>query len=93
MKSSLREPEKGKKRHAPGLYRGAGLNSGTHLEDWTWTFSGGGDPVVNGPGINYVKKRQVQIMTENSAKKYCSKEGFKGTITLFAVKEYWQNKA
>jgi hypothetical protein len=69
MKSSLREPEKGKKRPAPGLYRGAG------------------------PGINYVKKRQVQIMTENSAKKYCSKEGFKGTITLFAVKEYWQNKA
>jgi hypothetical protein len=47
---------------------------------------------VGGPGINYVKRKKgkVQIMTQNIVKnRTIQRMALKGTIAIFAVKEYW----
>jgi hypothetical protein len=66
---------------------------GTHLEDKTCTFNMG-DPVVKGPGIRFMKRKKA---SSNYETKQCKKHtiqrlAFKGTVKLFAVKEYWHEK-
>jgi hypothetical protein len=97
LKSSLREPEKGKKRPAPGLYRGAGLN---RVKKPSWYSPRGLDVDLQwgrGPCCEWTRhklceKRHVQIMTENSAKRTVQRRALKGQSLCLQLKNIGRKK-
>jgi hypothetical protein len=49
------------------------------------------DPVVKGPGINYMKRKKASSNYDTTqCKKHTNQRmAFKGTLTIFTVTEYW----